>query len=594
MQLSRQMSLHEIASSIIKTSDGSTAFHGRVEFASDTKQNTTVSVKMRFCFLFLISFLFLASISVSVSFARKEVDNASYDQCLQSCPRDQSYFNYLSCQTRCALVAGWGPEEEEPREPEENETEQQPESERPRGCEEEQQRPEPSEQPGGGTGRQEEGEQQQGEQQEQQQQQHPYHFPSHRFQTYYRTELGHIRALPRFDKFTRLLRGLENYRIIEFQSRPQTFFVPHHSNAHYLYIVLRGKAMFTIVNANNRESYNLGRADVLVIPAGSTVYAANRDNNQNLRVVVFAIPANNPEKFEFFYPGAQQNPQSYYNGFSRQTLEAAFNAPYQEIQRVLLGRGQQQQGQGLIVRTTWQQIKQLTQQARSSHGSQGQSQSGPFNLENYETSVSSDYGRMWEARPNQLPQLQNLGVSVACTELRPGALFLPHFNTEKTVVVYVVQGNGTFEMAFPHLSRHRSRGGSGCQCQEGQEQEEEWRVAQILSLSAEVNEGDVYVIPPGHPTALRASNNRKLHVVSFGINDENNQMNFLAGDRNNMIAQIDRPAKELTFSGSADQVEKLLRNQRQSYIVNGQPQQQQGQGSGGLRVPLSSILDAFN
>ncbi|KAI4345671.1 hypothetical protein L6164_012771 [Bauhinia variegata] len=372
------------------------------------------------------------------------------------------------------------------------------------------------------------------------------------------------------------------------------------------FVPSQGRALFTIVNANNRESYNLKRADVLAVPAGSTVYVANRDDNQILRVIKLAIPVSNPEQFQLFYPGGQQNPQSYYSGFSRQTLEASFNAPYREIQIALLGQPGQQQQQGLIVRASRDQIRQLTRQARSSQeGSQGQSRSGPFNIENYETPISSQYGKMWEARPNHVPQLRYLGVSVACTELRPGALFLPHFNSEKTVLMFVVQGNGTFEMASPHLSSEGSQGGSGCECQEGQQQEEQWKVGQIRRLDAQVREGDVYVMPPGHPTALRASNNGNLHIVSFGINDLNNQMNFLAGERHNIIAQVDSPAKELTFSGSAEEVERLLRKQTQSYIVHGhpqlqqqqQPQQQQQQGQeteeGSLRVPLS-ILGAFN
>ncbi|KAI4345669.1 hypothetical protein L6164_012769 [Bauhinia variegata] len=305
-----------------------------------------------------------------------------YGECLQRCPRDQGYFAYLSCQVRCALVPGpWEqPEEEQPYEQQ--------------GSEEEQQQ-------GGG------GQQQQGEQE----QQNPYHFPSHRFQTLYRSELGYARALPRD-------------LIVELQ--------------------------------------HLKRADVLAVPAGSSVYAANKDNRQNLRVVQLAIPVTNPEQFQFFYPGGQQNPQSYYTGFSRQTLEAAFN--------------EGQQPQGLIVRASWEQIRQLTQQARSGQeGSQGQSQSGPFNLENYELPVSNDYGRVWETRPNQTPQLRNLGVSsVGCAQLRQGALLLPHFNTEYTVV-YVVEGNGTFEMACPHLSS------------QGQE-EEQWEAGQIQSLTAEVSE----------------------------------------------------------------------------------------------------------
>ncbi|KHN15749.1 Beta-conglycinin, alpha chain [Glycine soja] len=54
----------------------------------------------------------------------------------------------------------------------------------------------------------------------------------------------------------------------------------------------------------------------------------------------------------------------------------------------------------------------------------------------------------------------------------------------------------------------------------------------------------------------------------------NNQRNFLAGSKDNVISQIQRQrqVQELAFPGSAQVVEKLIKNQRESYCVDAQPQ----------------------
>ncbi|KAI4317872.1 hypothetical protein L6164_025703 [Bauhinia variegata] len=380
--------------------------------------------------------------------------------------------------------------------------------------------------------------------------------------------------------------GREDGKVSRVPIPASIFSSPHHSDAHKLVVVVSGRALFTIVNGNNRESYNLERGDVLRIPAGATTYAANRDDNRNLRVIKLAIPVNNPGQFVDFFPGGQQNPQSYYNGFSRQTLEAAFNAPYQEILRALLGGQEKQRGswegeqsqsqeqnqQSVIVRASREQIRQLTQQAQPSQQG-GQSQSGPFNLRNLETRYSNNYGNFWEARANQFPQLRDLGVAVAWTDIKQGAWYLPHFNTETTVVAYIAQGNnGLLEVASPQRVRS----------EQGQEEQEQ-RIGQIERVTAQLNEGNVVVIPAGYPFSFRASNDNHLQIVGFGINDQNNQRNFLAGERDNVLNQIERTAKELTFSGTGEQVERLLRYQKQSYFVNSNAQpQQQGEGRGSV------------
>lgn len=62
--------------------------------------------------------------------------------------------------------------------------------------------------------------------------------------------------------------------------------------------MIAGKGIFTIVNQNNRESYNVEKGDFLRIPAGAIAYAANQDNNRLLKIIKLAIPLNIPGQFE--------------------------------------------------------------------------------------------------------------------------------------------------------------------------------------------------------------------------------------------------------------------------------------------------------
>lgn len=66
---------------------------------------------------------------------------------------------------------------------------------------------------------------------------------------------------------------------------------------------------------------------------------------------------------------------------------------------------------------------------------------------------------------------------------------------------------------------------------------------------------------------------------------------FEGGD-DNVISQIQRTVKEVAFPGSAQEVDKLIKNQRNSYFVDGEPQLEK-EGSQRRKGPLSSILGAF-
>lgn len=92
------------------------------------------------------------------------------------------------------------------------------------------------------------------------------------------------------------------------------------------------------------------------------------------------------------------------------------------------------------------------------------------------------------------------------------------------MIVTVNEGKGDFELVG---QRNENQQGLGEEDDEEEEQREEEKKKQVQSYKAKLTPGDVFVIPAGHPVAVRASSN--LNLLGFGINAENNQRNFLAG-----------------------------------------------------------------
>ncbi|GAU49790.1 hypothetical protein TSUD_46070 [Trifolium subterraneum] len=343
-----------------------------------------------------------------------------------------------------------------------------------------------------------------------------------------------------------------------------------------------------------RNSFNLERGDTIKLPAGTTAYLVNQDDNEDLRVADLVIPVNRPGKFQSFNPAGSQNQDSYFRGFSKNILEASFNARYEDIEKVLLEeqeheprqrRGhkgsQQSQEADAIVKVSREQIEELRRHAKSSSKRRASSsESEPFNLRNRNPIYSNNFGKFFETTPEKNQQLNDLDISVSSVEINEGALLLPHYNSRAVVVLIVNEGKGNLELVGLNSEQQEQE-----EDDEQQEHEEEQdQNKRVHRYSARLSRGDVIVIPAGHPIAVKASSD--LNLLGFGINAENNQRNFLAGEEDNVISQIERPVKELSFPGSAQEVDRLIKSQKQSHFANARPEEE----SQRRRGPLSSIL----
>ncbi|QCE08318.1 RmlC-like jelly roll fold [Vigna unguiculata] len=534
-------------------------------------------MRSRFPLLLLLGVVFLASVSLSFGIAYWEKENLSHNKCLRSCSSEKNTYRHQACHARCNLLN----EDKEHQEREHSLPRPRPQEEEEKEDESRQQRPFPIPFPIPIPRRPREHEQHHESEgsESSRKQKNPFYFSSNRFFTFFKNSHGHIRLLQRFDQQSKQLQNLQDYRLLETQLKPHTLLLPHHVDADYIIIILSGRAILTLENPDERDSYNLQSGDVQKIPAGTTLYLINPDNEETLKVMALARPVNSPGRIENFFLSSTEFQQSYLQGFSKNILEATFDTQFKEINRVLFGEeeGQQQddeesQQKGVIVKLSKEQIRELSKHAKSSSKKTISSKDKPFNLRSGSPIYSNTLGRFYEITPEKNPQLRDMDVFVSFVDMKEGGLLLPHYNSKAIVILVVNKGEANIELV-------------GLTEQQQQKQQE------VQKYRTELSKNDVFVIPAAYPVAINATSN--LNFFAFGINAENNQRNFLAGEKDNVISEIPRQVFEVAFPGSGEDVEKLIKKKRESYFVAAQPQQKE-RGRHGRNVPLSSILGALH
>lgn len=103
-----------------------------------------------------------------------------------------------------------------------------------------------------------------------------------------------------------------------------------------------------------------------------------------------------------------------------------------------------------------------------------------------------------------------------------GSMSAPYYNSRAIKVALVVDGKGYVEIVSPYLS-DRSR--------QGREEEREESVS-YQRLSAQLSDGQGFIVPAGHPFVVAADHGQDLRVLCFDIKIatvENNEKYPLAG-----------------------------------------------------------------
>lgn len=393
----------------------------------------------------------------------------------------------------------------------------------------------------------------------------PYVFEDQHFITEIKTQHGRVRVLPKFTERSKLHKGIENYRFAFLEANPQTFVVPNHWDADAVLFVAQGRGTLNLVRKGKRNSFNIRPGDVIRVHAGTTSYLINRDNNENLLIAKLLRPISTPGQFEhFFGPGGRENPESFYSAFSSEILEAALNTRRDRLQK-LFG----QQREGVIIRASEEQIRIMSRHEEGGIWPFGGESKGSINIYKQRPSQSNQYGKFYEVDESRYGQLVDLDISLSFGNITEGGMLGPIYSSRATKIAMVVDGEGYFEMACPHLSSK-----SGTQHQGSGERE--MRIgSSYQKVRSKLRRGMVLVIPAGHPFVTVASNNQNLQIVCFNVNARDNEIVPLAG-RNNVISQLEREAMELGFGLPAREVEQIFRSQQEGFFFQGPGGRQSG------------------
>ncbi|KAH9311288.1 hypothetical protein KI387_026323, partial [Taxus chinensis] len=102
-----------------------------------------------------------------------------------------------------------------------------------------------------------------------------------------------------------------------------------------------------------------------------------------------------------------------------------------------------------------------------------------------------------------------------------GSMMVPNYNTRAIKIAIVLSGEGTMEMACPHLA---SRGGHRGESEEREQHQD----MSYQKVRARLTAGTGFVVPTAHPNTQIASSGRPLRILCFEINAQGNRRHFLA------------------------------------------------------------------
>eukprot|EP00258_Populus_trichocarpa_P019137 XP_006383667.2 vicilin-like antimicrobial peptides 2-1 [Populus trichocarpa] len=414
------------------------------------------------------------------------------------------------------------------------------------------------------------GREEEGNMEEKEEAGNPYVFEDRHLKSEVETEHGRVRVLQKFTKKSKLLRGLENIRVAIIEANPQTFIAPTHLDAGFVLFVAKGRGAITLIHEEDKQTFNLERGDVFGVPAGTTFYMVNKDENEKLRVAKILWPVNLPGNFKAFHGAGGEDAESFFRAFSWELLEAALKV--RRLERIF------KQQQGGIVKASKEQIQALGHGEEGGHGGGGLwpfptgGSSGPFNIFDKDPVKRNNYGQLFEAKPKDSEQLRDLDLIVSLANITRGSMAGPYYNSKATMISIVLEGEGYFEMACP---RDSSSGSSmGYIESEGSRRGKGGQTYQ--KTSSRLSRNSVFIVPAGHPVATVASENSNLEVLCFEVYAKGNVRYPLAG-KWNVIGEMDREAKELAYGVPAKEVDQIFGKQQEEFFFPG-PRRQRREG----------------
>ncbi|CAN6289527.1 unnamed protein product [Urochloa humidicola] len=380
---------------------------------------------------------------------------------------------------------------------------------------------------------------------------------------------------------------------------PKTLFVPQYLDSSIILFVRRGEVKVGYIYKDELVERKLKMGDVLHIDAGSTFYMVNTGKGQRLQIIC-SIDASDslgfgPPYLSFLLGGAG-HPASVLAGFEPKTLAVAFNATYDELERVILaqtrgpivyyateepesgakeergqGNGRHVQDRGARrrqqeagawrpggrgeeddyddARPAWSWRKLVNRfiggidDVTSAEANKKDKKKGgapkPFNLYDTEPGFRNTYGWTIAVDKHGYEPLKHSDTGVYLVNLTAGSMLAPHVNPRATEYGVVLGGEGKIQVVFPNGS---------------------------LAMSATVRAGDVFWIPRYFPFCQVASRGGPFEFFGFTTSARRNRPQFLVG-ASSVLRTMLGPEVAAGFGAREKEFRELVRKQEEALIL---------------------------
>ncbi|KAF7132562.1 hypothetical protein RHSIM_Rhsim09G0035300 [Rhododendron simsii] len=373
---------------------------------------------------------------------------------------------------------------------------------------------------------------------------------------------------------------------------PNSLFIPQYLDSDLILFIHRGEARIGSIYKDELIERRLKSGDVYRIPAGSTFYAVNTADGQQLHVICSVEKSDSIGwgTFQSFFIGGGSSPTSVLAGFERSTLSTALNVSESEVSQLLT---RQTSGPIISLSNTnsnsdshqsrvWTQFLEMRHRGRvqclkrmaacfeeqvteeeaeepimrsfrklfsfvfgkdlsAGVNARRSSSKKPhsYNLFNRKPDFENDYGSSVALDQSDYSPLKRSGVGLYLVNLNAGSMMAPHLNPTATEYGIVLRGSGTIQIVFPNGT---------------------------LAMNAQVNEGDVFWIPRYFPFCQIASHSGRFEFFGFTTSARRNRPQFLAGS-NSVLQSMRGPAFAAAFGVSEERLKRIVNAQSESTIL---------------------------
>ncbi|VFQ98102.1 unnamed protein product [Cuscuta campestris] len=375
---------------------------------------------------------------------------------------------------------------------------------------------------------------------------------------------------------------------------PKSLLLPHFLDSHLVLFLPLGEARIGHVYKDELVEKELKSGDIYTIEAGSAFYLVNTAEGQRLRVICSIVRGSDHSlpspSFQPYFIGGGAHPTSVLSGFDFKTLSTAFNVSGTDLTKLLranlsgpivplskhsqssdawdcfmnlkqeerlarlkrfAGVGREDDDNERSWRWAFKKALVMTKMMlgpfsnkEESGSNKEESGSGEasesYNIFEAEPDFSNDYGWSLAVGGDDYSSLKLPDITVYLVNLSAGSMMAPHINPRASEYGVVLRGTGEVQIVFPNGT---------------------------LAMKAQVEEGDVFLVPRFFPFCQIASRNGPFVFFGFTTSARDNGPQFLAGQGS--VLQLLKGRELATALGglSKEKLDSILEAQSESTIL---------------------------